>query len=93
MQIIICPKKEKKDIVDETIIWFGKIMLSHPEVGILCLASGDDDFIPLLEEAQKNGIKTGIIIPTITSLSRNLLPFIEKHPETGKKMALRMDDL
>lgn len=93
LQIMICPKKEKRDIVDETIIWFGRIMLSHPEVGILCLASGDDDFVPLLEDAQKNGIKTSLIIPTINSLSRNLLSFIEKDPKTGKRIALMMDNL
>lgn len=94
LRIMICPKRqngdEVEDTVDETIIWFGKVMLKHPNVKFICLVSGDQDYVPLLQESQKNGVKIALVAPTLDSLSTNkvMVKLIDTHPESGKKMAL-----
>lgn len=105
LKLIICPKREIKDsegktereedTVDETIIWFGKMMMSHPDVKFICLVSGDDDYVPLFEEAEKHNIKRVLAPPTIDSLSKSkrLVGLVDKHPVTSKKMLLRLDTL
>jgi NYN domain len=102
LQIMICPKKKhkekglkSKDTVDEKLIWFGKMMLKHPGVKILVLVSGDEDFAPLFEEAQKQGIKVGLVVPTIQSVSTNkvLVGFVDPHPKNQRKMFFRLDQV
>lgn len=101
-KLITCPKRQSRnelgeiateDTVDETIIWFGRIMLYHPHIKFICLVSGDDDYVPLMQEAEKYGIKRVLVAPTIDSLSRskNLIRLADKHPKTLQKMILRMD--
>lgn len=97
LKIVICPKRQTEaqieDTVDETIIWFGKMMIKHPDVKFLCLVSGDEDFVPLLEEAKKNGIKVALVAPTINSLSTNktVVRLVDNNPKNRKKMILRLD--
>jgi hypothetical protein len=102
IRIMICPKEASKkkgekarDTVDETIINFGNVMLRHPDVGFICLISGDEDFVPLLENSKKNNVKIALVAPTLNSLStnQNIVKLIDCHPETGKKMALRLDQV
>ena len=110
LKIIVCPKrtleKEKlnpktgklmkeEDTVDETIIWFGRLMMRHPDVKFICLVSGDDDFVPFFEEAGSCNIKRVLAPPTINSLSRSkrLIRLADKHPDTLKKMILMLDAL
>lgn len=102
-KLMTCPKRQIKnqqgieiseeDTVDETIIWFGKMMMRHPDVNFLCLVSGDNDYVPLFEEAPKHGVKRALAPPTLNSLSRskNLIEMTDEHPETGKKMVLMLD--
>ena len=104
-KLIICPKKQirdgrgkltgEEDIVDETLIWFGKMMMRHPDVKFICLVSGDNDYVPLFEEASLYGVKRVLVPPTVDSLSRSktLVRLIDKHPTTGKKMVLRLDQV
>lgn len=102
MRIMICPKEAPKkkgekarDTVDKTIIDFGNVMLKHPDVGFICLVSGDEDFVPLLVSSKKNNVKIAIVAPTLNSLSTNqvIVKLIDCHPETGEKMALRLDQV
>jgi hypothetical protein len=103
-KLITCPKRSIKnelgeiiieDTVDETIVWFGKIMFCHPNVRFICLVSGDDDYVPLLQEAEKCGVKRVLVAPTIDSLSRSkrLIQLADKHPKTSQKMILRLDTI
>ena len=104
-RLITCPKRQiqnratgetdEEDTVDETIIWFGQIMMRHPDVKFICLVSGDDDFVPLFEEALKHGVKRALVPPTINSLSKSkrLIRLVDKHPKTQKKMVLRLDEV
>lgn len=103
-RLFTCPKREVRDksgnigtedTVDETIIWFGEIMLKHPDTGFICLISGDDDYVPLLEDAGKLGVKRALVAPTLASLSRSktLIRLVDKHPITGRRMILRMDNV
>ena len=97
--LMTCPKRSKgvgqgeEDTVDETLISFGKIMLRHPDVKFICLVSGDEDFLPLLEEAKKYKVKVALVAPTIGSLSSQggLLRFVDKGPITLARMFLRLD--
>ena len=100
LKLMICPKKmanpprsKPTDTVDENIIWFGNLMMRHPDVGIICLVSGDNHFVPLFEAAGKLGIKRALVPPTIDSLARTkeLIRLVDKHPTTSKKMVLRLD--
>lgn len=107
LQVILCPKRQLKepkrdpksgklitteDTVDETIIWFAKMMFSNIDLGTLCLVSRDRDYIDLLKEAGKRGIKRALGMPSLTGLSRkkNLLPYIDKDPETSKLLLFRL---
>jgi len=99
LKIMICPKRQiengEEDTVDETIIWFGKMMMEHPEVKFLCLVSGDEDYVPLLQEAEKNSIHIALVVPTLNALSTNkrIVNFIGYHPKTKKKMVFRLDQV
>lgn len=110
MKLVICPKRQLKapksdpktgemiseeDTVDETIIWFGKIMMRHPDVKFICLVSGDDDYVPFFEEVGRYNIKRVLIPPTLNSLSKSkrLVRLADKHPVSLKRMILRLDTL
>lgn len=108
LKIIVCPKRElkepkpnpktgklmnKEDTVDETIMWFGKLMIKHPDIKFVCLVSGDDDFAPFFEEVESSNVKRVLAPPTINSLSssKRLIKLADKHPDTAKKMILMLD--
>ncbi len=99
LKIVICPKREVKDkigtkeedTVDDTIIWFAMAMANHPNIKFICLVSGDGDYVPMLEEVKKKGIKVALAAPTVRSLSRALFRLTDEHPQNGKKMFLRLD--
>ena len=110
LRLFTCPKKklqkpeinaksgeieDEEDTVDETLIWFGKMMLRHPDVGFICLVAGDNDYVPLMEEAAKYNVKRALVPPTIDSLSRSkaLVKLVDIHPVTLNKMLLRLDTL
>lgn len=104
LKLMTCPKKQKRstekkmeeeDTVDETLIWFGKMMMRHPDIGFICLVSGDNDYVPLFERAASCGIKRVLIPPTINSLSKSktLIKLVDRHPQTGELMKLIMDTL
>jgi len=97
LRLMICPKKQigemQMDTVDETLIWFGEAMLNHPEIGFICLVSGDADYVKFLEKAKKAGVKIALAPPTINSLSRDLVGYANINPKTGKKIILRLDTL
>lgn len=105
LKLIICPKRQirdergkltgEEDTVDETLIWFGRMMMRHPDVKFICLVSGDDDYVPLFKEAPLYGVKRILVPPTVDSLSKSktLIRLVDKHPITGKLMKLRMDTL
>ena len=108
--LFTCPKKKLQtpinnpktgmpetevDTVDGTLMWFGRLMMKHPDVGFICLVAGDDDYVPLMEEAERMNIGRVLAPPTIDSLSRSkrLVRLVGRHPKTGKKMLLRLDTL
>ena len=108
LRLMVCPKRKlatpkinpktgilikEEDTVDESIIWFAKTMISHPDFKFLCLVSGDSDFAPMLKELRENGIMRALAVPTIDSLSRTkqLIGLADKHPATQKKMLFRLD--
>ncbi len=110
MRLMICPKRPlekpkrhpktgrmitEEDTVDETLIWFGTMMMRHPDIGFLCLVSGDDDYVPLFEEAARQRVKRVLIPPTLDSLSKSkrLIMLTDKHPKTLRRMILRLDTL
>lgn len=110
MKLMTCPKRQlrapkkdpktgktiiEEDTVDETIIWFGKIMMRHPDVKFICLVSGDDDYVPLFEEAERHNIRRILIPPTLNSLSKSkrLVRLADRHPKTLKRMILRLDNV
>ena len=109
-KLLICPKRKleepkinkktgemmsEEDTVDETIIWYGNLMMRHRDVGFICLVSGDNDYVPLFEEAPEHGVKRVLVPPTINSLSRSktLIRLTDKNPKTNKKMILVLDDV
>ena len=51
LRIIISPKEQidglQRDTVDKTLMWFGRMMLRHSDIGFICLVSGDEDFVPV----------------------------------------------
>lgn len=89
--IICCPKiktktGEEKDTVDEELSRFGMKMVAQiSDLTHLCLGSGDQDFIPLLQEAKQRGLKIIIATGNLQSLSAELIRFAEKDPITGKR--------
>lgn len=76
LKLMICPKEKMKDrekeidTVDENIIWFAKLMSDHPLIRYICLVSGDSDYMEMLEEMKKKGLKIALAIPTLSSFSR-----------------------
>ena len=88
---IYCPKKkgkngEEKDAVDDELMRFGFKMLDQmPGLDYLCLVSGDQDFVPLLQEARYHGVKNIIAAGDLQSLSKELIPLAEKDPNNPKK--------
>jgi len=100
LKIFTCPKihvpdQETQDTVDETLMWFGRLMIDNPNIGFICLVSGDDDYVPFLEGAKKRGIKIALAPPTIDSLSKSkrLIRLADNHPKTGKRMLLVLETL
>lgn len=102
LEIMICPKRKAKekgakeeDTVDEKLIKFGKKMLKHPDIKIICLVSGDEDFVPFLEKAKNKGVKIALAPPSLGSLSssKKIIELIDLHPETGKKMVLVLSQI
>jgi len=98
--LMVCPKKSnggrvEVDTVDDNLIRFGKMMLRHSDVGSICLVSGDEDYLPLLEEARKCNVKIALIPPTLDSLSNNggLVRFIDKRINGPRKMFVILDTI
>lgn len=108
LKMITCPKKRlakptpnpksgrletTTDTVDETIIWFARTWVGHPKFRTLCLVSGDNDYVPLLKEMPKYGIRRALIAPTIESLkkTKELIKCVDKNPITQRKMILVLD--
>ncbi len=91
------PKTQKMetvvDTVNQTIADYAMTMTRHKDFQTFCLVSGDGDFIPLMEELRRCGIKTAIAAPSINCLSRNLINHINFNPETGKKLILMLDEV
>jgi len=76
--MIYCPKilnkeSQEVDTVDETMIQFGQLMIQQiPDLTHLCIASGDQDFIPLIRQAIQKGLKTIVVPGSNRSLSLEL---------------------
>ncbi len=88
---IFCPKVidkgKEKDTVDSTMIEFGRKMINQmPELTHLCLGSGDKDFIPLIREAMRAGLKIMIIAGDQLSLSSEIIKLADFNPKTKQKM-------
>lgn len=89
--IVCCPKIKGKDgvdrdTVDEELMRLGRKMIAEiPDLTHLCLGSGDQDFIPLLQDAKQQGIKIVLVSGTLTSLSKELIRFAEKDKRSGKR--------
>jgi len=92
--IILCPRArdkggEERDAVDEELIRFGINMINQiPELTHLCLGSGDQDFVPLLQEARRRGLKIVLAAGSLQSLSKEVIPFAERSPTGGRRVYL-----
>ena len=92
--IVLCPRTknktgEERDTVDEELIRLGSNLIKQiPELTHLCLGSGDQDFVPLLQEAKHHGLKIALASGSIQSLSTELIPFAEKGPGGERKVYL-----
>lgn len=64
--------KTEMDTVDDTIMWFAKSMVGHPNFKTVCLISGDKDYIPLLLWLKEHGIRIALAPPTLGSLAKDL---------------------
>ena len=102
--LMTCPKKLLKearekpkspgemetrvDTVDQTIIDFTLMMTGHNDIKTVCLVSGDRDYIPLLEELGRRGIKRALVPPTVDSLARDvkITRLVDRDPKTNRKM-------
>lgn len=91
---LFCPEVKNKsgrkiDTTDETLIAFGKKMINQiPELTHLCLGSGDKDFIPLVREAIRKGLKIIITAGDYNSLSSELIKLVDKKPDSTKMVYL-----
>ena len=97
---ITCPKivtgktgstMEKKDIVDPVLIDLGKRLISEmPGLTHLCIGSGDSDFIPLAQEAERQGLDIIIVAGAGNpeSLSPKLARFACRDPFGQKAIYL-----
>ena len=85
----------EEDTVDETIMWFGELMMNHSDLKCICLVSADSDFAPLFSKAKAHGIQRALVVPTINSLSasRSLIKSVSISQKDGKPMILRLDTL
>lgn len=92
--IVLCPKVRDKtgeecDAVDEELIRFGtKVINQMPDLTHLCLGSGDQDFVPLLREAQHQGLKIVLATGSLQSLSNEIIPFAERGPAGKRRVYL-----
>jgi len=105
LRTFTCPKRDtpdsngSMDSVDEILIWFGENMLNHPDVGFLCIVSGDKHYIPLMEKANKAGVRVAFVVPSVTCFSKTpetiakMMRLTGVHPVTEKKMFVRLDEL
>jgi len=105
LRTVTCPKRDTPDrngsfdSVDETLIWFGKMMLAHPDVKCLCIISGDKHYIPLMEAAKKQGVSVAFAVPSRSCFSetpeiiKKIIGLISINPKTGKKMYVELDTL
>jgi hypothetical protein len=105
LRTFTCPKRDvpdsdgSMDSVDEVMIWFGKLMVRHPDVGFLCIVSGDKHFMPLMKVAVENNINVIFVAPSINCFSKTseiidkIIGLTSINPETGKKMFIKLDEL
>ncbi len=108
LRIMTCPKRQlsksepnpktgelqdRVDTVDETIMDFAMSFVGHPHFKTICLVSGDNDYVPLLETLRKQGVKIALAPPTVDSLARDkqLLRLADQNPLTGEKMIFMLD--
>lgn len=94
--IVLCPKiprvispgvVEYIDTTDANLIRHGEFCIDHmPDIGYLCLGSGDTHFAPLLRAAKNRGIKIMVVYGSEMSLSSEIWNLADKDPKTGKKM-------
>jgi len=90
-QIVLCPivpTKDGKGIInttDERLIEFGKAQ-SRLGYSHLCLASGDKDFVGLVREASRQGLKIIIIIGSWRSAAQELLSLADKKLDGSERM-------
>jgi len=89
---IVCPKVvvEKTgpriDTVDSEMIEFGKEMIAEMgDLSYLCIGSGDQDFLPLVKEAERSGLKIIIIAGNEKSLSKELAKFACRNPISNER--------
>lgn len=92
---IACPRITNKlgqevDATDSVMIDFGKKMISqNPNLDYLCVGSGDKDFLPLIRKARQSGLKIITIVGcNIRSLAEEIIPLVDNHPGSKKKMVL-----
>lgn len=87
-----CPRLRNKegqerDTVDQTLMDFGRRMFAQMHgLTHLCLGSGDKDFIPLLREAVRRGLKIILVAGNTTSLALELIDHADFFPEQRRKM-------
>lgn len=90
--IVACPKirnkaGEETDTTDETIIKFGEMMMDNVRgLTHLCLASGDKDFSPLLNRAQRKGLENIIIAGDIKSLAGDVISLASQRKDGSRRV-------
>lgn len=89
--IVTCPRiplaaERRTDTSDWQLIKSGKRWITHPDVTHLCLASGDIDFLPLVQEAKEKGLKFMVSAASEKALSSRLREEANKSLITNEKM-------
>lgn len=89
---IACPRVvvektgPKTDTVDSVMIDLGKKMITEMgELTHLCIGSGDRDFLPLVRETERSGLKVIIVAGNEGSLSEELARFACRNPISGER--------
>ena len=84
--LVTCPKMGDEDTVDQNLIALGEQLIEEmPGLTHLCLGSGDDDFIPLLEKARHKELPIIIAAGDSVSLSWRISRMAWVDPKTNKK--------
>lgn len=75
-----------RDKTDDYIKRVGFGLVEDFDFDVLCLGSGDKDFLPLAEKAKEKKMKIAYVVGSEKNLAEVMRKKTDKHPETGEPM-------